>query len=320
MSAAPEPLHSIRVPGRRRTFFTELMRDLKINRYIYLMVLPAVIYYAVFHYFPMYGVQIAFKDYFPARGMLNSPWVGFKHFQDFFNSFYFWRLVRNTLLLSFYDLIFAFTAPIVLALLLNELRTIWFKRVVQTVTYLPYFISIVVVAGMMVDFLARDGLINNVLVMFGFEKLAYLVEPGWFRTIFIGSGIWQNVGWGSIIYLATIANIDPSLYEAAKVDGANRWKQTVHITIPGMLPTIIILLILQIGNIMSVNTDKILLLYNTSTYETADVIGSYVYRKGLLQADFSYSTAIGLFNSVINFGLLIAANSFSKRLTDTKLW
>jgi putative aldouronate transport system permease protein len=284
------------------------------------MVLPVVLYYLMFHYGPMYGLHIAFKNYSPGTGILKSPWVGFQYFNDFFHSFYLWRLLRNTLLLSFYDLIFGFTTPILLALLLNEIRNRKFKRIVQTITYLPYFISIVVVVGLLFDFLARDGLINNVLAVFGFEKLAYLSEAGWFRSIFISSGIWQNVGWGSIIYLAAIANIDPSLYEAAKVDGANRWKQTAHITLPGMLPTVIILLILQIGSIMSINSDKILLMYNTATYETADVIGTYVYRKGLLEANFSYSAAIGLFNSGINFTLLILANSISKKLTETKLW
>ncbi|PYI56936.1 ABC transporter permease [Paenibacillus flagellatus] len=302
-------------------FSYRLKRDLKMNRYVYLMVLPVVLYYFIFHYGPMYGIQIAFKDYSPGTGMLHSPWVGFKYFNEFFQSFYFWRLIRNTLLLSFYELLFQFTSPILLAFLLNELRSALFKRIVQTVAYLPYFISVVVVVGFIVDFLARDGLINQVLSsLFGMEKVAYLSKPEWFRTLFIGSGIWQNVGWGTIIYLAAIATIDPSLYEAAKVDGANRFKQSIHITLPGIMPTVIILLILQIGSLMSVNTDKILLMYNTATYETADVIGTYVYRKGILEANFSYSAAIGLFNSVINFLLLIFANALSKRVTETKLW
>ncbi|MFK7695136.1 ABC transporter permease [Paenibacillus sp. HJGM_3] len=302
-------------------FGYRLKRDLKVNRYLYLMVFPVVLFYIVFHYIPMYGIQIAFKDYSPATGMWHSPWVGLKYFNDFFHSFYFGRLIKNTLLLSLYELLFQFTAPIVLAFLLNELRSALFKRIVQTVAYLPYFISIVVVVGFIVDFLARDGLINNILsALFGIEKVAYLAEPGWFRTIFVSSGIWQNVGWGTIIYLAAIATIDPSLYEAAKVDGANRFQQALHITLPGITPTIIILLILQIGSLMSVNSDKILLMYNTATYETADVIGTYVYRKGILEASFSYSAAIGLFNSVINFILLVLANSISKRVTETKLW
>ncbi|WP_249716341.1 sugar ABC transporter permease [Paenibacillus sp. J31TS4] len=297
-----------------------MLKDLMVNKYIYLMLLPVVAYYFLFYYVPMYGLQIAFKDFSPGLGLWDSPWVGLKNFQDFFNSYYFVRLLRNTLLLSFYDLLFSFPASIILALLLNELRSAVFKRAVQTITYMPHFISIVVVAGMMVDFLSRDGLINNILGWFGIEPTAYLQESGWFRTIYVSSGIWQGVGWGSIIYLSAMSSIDPSLYEAAKVDGANRWKQTWHITLPGILPTIIILLILQIGHFMSVGTEKILLLYNSSTYETADVIGTFVYRKGILESNFSYSAAVGLFNSIINFTLLIVANTVSRRTSETKLW
>ncbi|WP_135557468.1 ABC transporter permease [Paenibacillus cymbidii] len=320
VQATPSARQSAKA-ARSNTYGARLLRDFSVNRYVYLMLLPVAAYYALFHYGPMYGLQIAFKAYTPMRGMLHSPWVGLQYFGEFFRSFYFWRLIRNTLLLSFYDLLIGFSAPIVLALLLNEIRSLLFKRIVQTVTYLPYFISLVVVVGMIVDFLARDGLVNQLLASFGgTAQTAYLLEPGWFRTIFIGSGLWQNVGWGSIIYLAAIAVINPSLYEAAKVDGAGRWRMMQHITLPGMAPTIIILFILQIGSIMSVNSDKILLLYNTATYETADVIGTYVYRKGLLQANFSYSAAIGLFNSVLNFALLVSANAFSKRMTETKLW
>ncbi|WP_414694757.1 ABC transporter permease [Paenibacillus sp.] len=304
----------------KNSFKYRALRDLAANKYVYLMLLPVVAYYLVFYYMPMYGLQIAFKDFSPGLGTWESPWVGFRHFQDFFDSYYFWRILRNTLLLSLYELLFAFPASIVLALLLNELRSAVFKRTVQTITYMPHFISIVVIAGMMVDFLARDGLINNVLGWFGVEPIAFLQESGWFRTIFISSGIWQSVGWGSIIYLSAISGIDPSLYEAAKVDGASRWKQTIHITLPGIASTVIILLILQIGNFMAVGTDKILLLYNSSTYETADVIGTFVYRKGILESNFSYSAAVGLFNSVINFILLIMANALSRRTSETKLW
>lgn len=305
----------------RTKYGYRLKRDLKVNRYLYLMALPVVVYYLLFHYVPMYGIQIAFKNYSPGTGIWHSDWVGFKYFNEFFHSFYFGRLIRNTLILSFYELIFQFTAPIILAFLLNELRSALFKRIVQTIAYLPYFISIVVVVGFIVDFLARDGLLTNMLhFLFGMEKVAYLSKPEWFRVIFVSSGVWQNVGWGTIIYLAAMANIDPSLYEAAKVDGASRLKMSYHITFPGIMPTIIILLILQIGSLMSVNTDKILLLYNTATYESADVIGTYVYRKGILEANFSYSAAIGLFNSVINFVLLVMANALSKRVTETKLW
>lgn len=304
----------------KNSYVNRLLRDFRINRYVYLMLLPVVAYYFLFHYAPMYGVQIAFKDYSPSSGFWGSPWVGFRHFTDFFDSFYFWRIVRNTLLLSLYELLFAFPSAIVLALLLNEVRHNSFKRWVQTITYLPHFISIVIIAGMLVDFLARDGLINQVLAAFGMEPIPFLSLPEWFRSIYISSGIWQNVGWGSIIYLAAITNIDPSLYEAAKVDGAGRWLQTFYITIPGMMPTVIIMLILQFGSFMAVGTDKILLLYNPLLYESADVIGTYVYRKGILESDFSYSTAIGLFNSVINFALLVLANYVSRKKTDSRLW
>lgn len=308
------------VKGVDRTSLSHrAIRDAKMNKYIYMMLVPVLAYYAIFVYGPMYGLQIAFKDFSIGAGMWNSPWVGFKHFESFFDSYYFWRLLRNTLLLSLYELLFAFPASIVLALLLNELRSNRFKRFVQTVTYMPHFISVVVICGMLVDFLSRDGLINNMLAWIGLERTAFLGESGWFRSIYISSNIWQSVGWGSIIYLSAMSSIDPSLYEAARVDGANRWKQTIHVTLPSIMPTIIILLILQIGNFMTVGTEKILLLYNPITYETADVIGTFLYRKGILEADYSYSAAVGLFNSVINFILLIIANALSKR-SGNNLW
>ncbi|WP_317890786.1 ABC transporter permease [Paenibacillus arenilitoris] len=297
-----------------------IKKDLIRNRYIYLMLLPVMAYYAIFHYGPMYGLLIAFKDYGIADGVWRSPWVGFTHFHHFFENPYFWRLIRNTALINIYELLFAFPAPILLALLLNELRRIVFKRVVQTISYLPHFISIVVVAGMLVDFVARDGLINNILGLFGMEPIAFLQEPGWFRSIYVSSGIWQGVGWGSIIYLAAMSTIDPTLYDAARIDGAGRWKQTLHVTIPGIMSTIVILFILNIGSMLSVGSEKIILLYNPLTYETADVISTYVYRKGILGADFGYSAAVGLFNSVISFILLTLANTISKRVSEHRLW
>ncbi len=320
MSLMPRSKSGPPVTGVDKNAFSyRAFRDLKLNKYIYVMLVPVVAYYVIFLYGPMYGLQIAFKDYSVGAGMWHSPWVGFKHFESFFESYYFWRLLRNTALLSVYELVFAFPASILLALLLNELRSNRFKRMVQTVTYMPHFISIVVISGMLVDFLSRDGLINNVVAMLGFERTAFLGEAGWFRTIYISSNIWQSVGWGSIIYLSAMSSIDPSLYEAARVDGANRWKQTLHVTIPGIMPTIVILLILQIGSFMTVGTEKILLLYNPTTYETADVIGTFLYRKGILEADYSYSAAVGLFNSVINFALLVLANAAAKR-SGNNLW
>jgi putative aldouronate transport system permease protein len=297
-----------------------IRKDLVKNRYIYIMLLPVITYYIVFHYVPLYGAQIAFKNFTPSKGIWSSPWVGFKYFEEFFNSYYFERLLRNTVLISLYDLIFGFPAPIILALLLNEIKSNIFKRTVQTVTYLPHFISLVVICGMIIDFLARDGLVNNILNRFGIESIPFMIKPEWFRTIYVASNIWQGIGWGSIIYLAALSNIDPQLYEAATIDGAGRFRQVLHVTLPGILPTVVIMLILRLGQMLNVGSEKILLLYNTSTYETADVISTFVYRKGILEASYSYSTAIGLFNSVINFALLVIANFISRKATETSLW
>lgn len=304
----------------RQSFLRILAKDLKRNRYVYLMLAPVVAYYLIFHYGPMYGVQIAFRDYSLGRGIWGSPWIGLENFRAFFEGFYFRRLVRNTILLNLLDLALGFPAPILLALLLNEIRWRSFKRTVQTITYMPHFVSLVVVVGMLVDFLARDGLINNLLGLLGVPVSAYLQRPEWFRMIYVGSGIWQHVGWGSIIYLAALANIDPTLYEAAMVDGAGRFRQLIHITLPGIAPTIIILLILRMGSMMSIGHEKIILMYNSATWETGDVISSYVYRKGILETDFGYSAAVGLFNSVINFALVVGANALSRRVNETSLW
>lgn len=304
----------------KESFWRRLAKDLKRNKFIYLMVLPVVIYYLIFHYGPMYGVQIAFKNFSLTEGIWGSQWVGFDHFISFFKGFYFWRLLKNTVLINVYELLLAFPAPIILALLLNELRRMWFKRVVQTISYLPHFISVVVVVGMLVDFTSQNGLINQFLAIFGVEPISFLQKPEWFRTLYIGSGIWQSIGWGSIIYLAAMSNINSELYEAAKIDGANRFKQALHVTIPGIAPIIIILLILQIGSMMSVGFEKIILMYNPLTYDTADVISTYVYRKGILEANFSFSAAVGLFNAVINLTLLVLANRISAKVSETSLW
>ncbi len=307
------PLPRIERRGRWRT----IARDLRRNRHVYLMLLPVLLYYVVFHYGPMYGAVIAFQDFNPVKGIFGSRWVGLENFQDFFSSVYFFRLIFNTVAINVLDLAFGFPAPILLALLITELRWNPFRRLVQTVTYLPHFISVVVVVGMLVDFFARDGLVNQLFLA---DPIAFLQQPEWFRQLFVGSGIWQHIGWGSIVYLAAIATIDPQLYDAAKVDGAGRFRQIWHVTIPGILPTIVILLILRMGAMMTVGYEKIILMYNPLTYETADVVSTYVFRRGILQADFSFSAAVGLFNSVINFGLLIAANRISRRLTEHSLW
>ncbi|SHJ00630.1 putative aldouronate transport system permease protein [Clostridium amylolyticum] len=305
---------------KRISFRQRLKKDFRINKYVYIMAIPMIVFFILFSYVPMYGVTIAFKDFSPKLGIINSPWIGFKHFKAFFNSIYFARTLKNTVLMSFYSLLWGFPAAIILALLLNEIRREKFKRLVQTVTYLPHFISLVVICGMLIDFTSTDGLINSILVNFGVEPVNWLTKPEWFRTIYIGSGVWQSIGWDSIIYLAALSGIDPSLYEAATVDGAGRWKQLLHITLPGIAPTIVIMLILNIGGLMSVGYEKIILLYNPMTWETSDVISSYVYRKGLIGADYSFSTAVGLLESAVGFVLLVLANKFSKKISEVSLW
>lgn len=302
------------------SFGARCARDFRKNYALYLLVLPVIAFYIVVHYVPMYGAMIAFKSYSPGKGILGSAWCGLDHFKSFFGSVYFGRTLTNTLRISLVSILFGFTSPIVLALLINELRSKLYSRVVQTITYLPHFISLVVICGMLSDFLEADGIITTICTWFGMERQNLLRVPGYFTTIYVASDIWQGVGWGSIIYLAALAGIDPTLYEAARMDGANRWKQIWAVDIPCILPTIITLLILRMGSVMSVGYEKIILLYNSLTMEKADVISSFVYRKGLLEANYGYSTAVGLFNSVINMVLVIAANTISKKTNETALW
>ena len=306
--------------AQSNSFTARLAHDLRRYRYVYIMAIPVILYYALFMYLPMYGAQIAFKVYSPGKGIVGSQWVGLSHFVKFFSSYYFARLIRNTLLISLYSLLFSFPAPILLALLLNELRSASFKRCVQTVSYLPHFISTMVICGMIIDFTRSDGLINDVLAIFGGTRETMLLNPARFRSIYIISDIWQGVGWGSIIYLSALTGIDQQLYEAAVIDGAGRFQQMLHVTLPGIAPTVVIMLILRIGQMMSVGYEKIILLYNGNTYETADVISSFVYRKGLIEANQGYSTAVGLFNSFINLLLILSANTISRRVSDTSLW
>jgi len=299
----------------------KVKKEISKNRYLYLMALPVIAYYLIFQYGPMYGAMIAFKKFDIAKGIWGSPWVGFQYFKEFFESFYFWRTLRNTLLISVYQLVWGFPAPIIFALLLNEIRSVAFKRTVQTITYLPHFVSTVVICGMIYDFVSRSGLVTDLFVLLGGERTNLLGHPEYFRIIYVASGIWQEVGWGTIIYLAAISGIDTEQYEAATIDGASRFRQLLHITIPGIMSTIVILFILRIGQIMSVGFEKIILLYNPNTYETADVISSFVYRKGFGESfQFSFSAAVGLFSSMINFTLLVSANWFSKKVNETSLW
>lgn len=299
----------------------KLIKNIKEHKLLYIMILPVVIWYIIFHYIPMIGILMAFQNYSPFKGFFQSEWVGLQHFKDFFSSIYFWRLLRNTFLLSFYNLIFGFPVPIIFALLLNEVRNSLFKRVVQTVSYMPYFISLVVVAGIIIDFTSSDGVITQILHrFFGVEETNLLGKPELFRTIYIVSDIWQGFGFASIIYLAALTSIDPELYEAAMIDGAGRLKQTWYITLPGIMNTVVILLILRIGTLLFVGHEKILLLYTPLTYETADVISTYVYRKGLQEFNYGYSTAVGLFNSIINSILLIISNKLAKKYTEISLF
>lgn len=287
---------------------------------LYLMIIPVVLYYVIFHYLPMAGLVIAFKDYRVARGILGSKWVGLKHFIDFFQSEYAWQTTRNTLSISCLGLVFGFPAPIILAILLNEVKAAHFKKAVQTITYMPHFISLVIICAMVRDFCATRGLFNTILNGLGLPSVDFLIQPKWFYPIYITSGIWQNVGWDSIIYLSALSAIDQELYEAAAVDGAGRLRRIWSVTLPGILPTITILLILRIGSIMSVGFEKIILLYNPSVYETADVISTYVYRRGLVDGKYSFASAVGLMNSIINFALLLMADRISKHFGQSGLF
>ena len=284
------------------------------------MFLPALAYYVIFCYAPMYGAIIAFKNFIPGRGIWNSAWVGLKHFEYFFNGMFFGRLMRNTFLLNLYDVIFGFPAPIILAILLHELRGVKFKTTVQTTFYMPYFVSMVVVCGIIMDFVATEGVVNDILAFFGMQPRNLLQDKSLFRPIFVATNIWQFAGWTSIIYIAALGGINQEFYDAAYVDGCGRFKRVLHVTLPGLRSIIVIMLILRLGNMMTVGFEKVILLYNPLTYETADVIASYVFRKGLLEGDYSFATAIGLFNSVINFMFLIAANWYSRKLSEDSLW
>lgn len=298
-----------------------LWRRIWAGRYLYLMFLPVFLYYVIFRYGPMMGLSIAFKDYNAYLGFEKSPWVGFKYFQQFFNSIYLWRLVRNTLLINLYDLLFNFPAAIVLALLLNEVQNRRFKKTVQTITYMPYFISSVVIASMVVQFLSpSSGIVNNIIAAMGGERQYFMVQPESFRTIYTLMNLWKNVGWNSIIFLAAISGINGELYEACRVDGGGHLRQTWHITLPGIAGTIVIMLIMRLGHVLDAGYETILLLQSNPILETSDVIGTYVYRRGLKGGEYSYATAVNMFQSVIGFAMVIIANWLSRRYSDTSLW
>lgn len=307
-------------PVNSQNYFARVKKNYQKNKWVYYMAIPVVLYYIVFKYIPMFGIVIAFQDYRPAKGFFNSDWVGLAHFIKFFKSPFAFRVIRNTLMINLYQLLWGFPAPIILALLLNEVRSQKYKKTIQTLSYLPHFISLVVVCGILTNFSLTSGLLNDILEFFGFERQNLLANVDFFRSIYVGSGIWQGIGWGSIIYLATLSNTDPNLYEAAVIDGAGRLKQAIYITIPTIVPIMVIQLIMRIGSMMSEGYEKVILLYSPLVYDKADIISSYVYRVGLQDMQYSLSSAIGLFNSVVNLALLVFANWFAKRTSEESLW
>ncbi len=296
-------------------------KHMKRDKQLLILFLPCIVFYLLFRYGPLYGVLIAFKDYSVFQGIVDSPWVGLKHFEKFFSSPDFINLFRNTLLLGLYTLVFGFPVPIIIAVLLNEVRVKFFKKTVQTLTYLPSFLSVVIISSMIIDFLSPvNGLINKLIAFLGFEKIYFLITPEWFRTVYVASDIWSTMGYEAIIYLAAIAGISPTLYEAARVDGSTRLRSMWHITVPSIMPTILIMFILKTGSMIRIGYEKVLLLYTPPTYEVADVFSTFVYRKGLLEANYSYAAAVGLFEAVIAMIMLVAANLISRRVGGRGLW
>ncbi|MCU6711801.1 ABC transporter permease subunit [Paenibacillus sp. J5C_2022] len=301
--------------------WTSTLRHIKKDRQLLMLLVPCIVFFILFRYGPIYGLIIAFKDYKVFTGILASEWVGLENFIKFFSSPDFWLLFRNTFLLGLYTLLWSFPFPIIFAVLLNEVRLIWFKKWVQTLSYLPAFLSVVIVSSMIIDFLSPGrGLMNQLIAWLGFEKIYFLSMPEWFRTIYISSDIWSSMGYEAIIFLAAIAGISPTLYEAAKVDGCKRWHMMRYITIPSLMPTILILFIIKSGAMFRIGYEKVLLLYNSLTYEVADVFSTYVYRKGLLEYDYSYASAVGLFESLIALVMLLITNLISRRLGGRSLW
>ena len=319
---------SIGSPRKKASLGARIKEELRRNYMLYLFSIPVIAYFIIFCYLPMFGLVIAFKNYVPVRGIWGSQWAdmcGFYHFYNFLTSDLFLSVVKNTLVLNINILIWEFPIPIIFALMLNEIKNLKYKKVIQTVTYLPHFISLVVICGMVNRFFRSDGILTSLIVLFGGERMNYMIEPGWFRTIYIGSGIWQTVGWSSIIYVSALSSIDQELYEAAVIDGAGKWKQTIHITLPGIASTIIILLIMRIGRLLSVGYEKILLLQTPQTANVARVISSYVYEVGLgatipVPNALSLSSAVGIFSSLVNILMLFLANTVSRKFSESSLF
>ena len=299
----------------------DIKKDWKKNKSVYFLAIPIVIYFLIWHYAPIVGLLLGFEEYSPRGGIIGSEWIGVKNFVDFFKSYYFGRLIKNTLILSIFSIIINFPSPIILALLLNELENQIFKKVIQTISYLPYFISTVVICGIVIDFLGYDGAFTSILLNMGLikERQDLLALKSAFRPIFVLSGTWQGVGYGSIIYLAALSGVDQELYEAAKIDGAGRWRQTIHITLPSIAPTIITLFILNTGSILSIGFEKIYLMQSNVNLSVSEVISTHVYKMGVLNFNYSYSTAVGLFNSVVNMVMLVVVNSISNRISDVSV-
>lgn len=297
-----------------------ILKNIKKHYNMYLMILPATILFILFCYLPMYGIVIAFKDYDLIEGISGSRFIGLQHFADFFKDPYCFRIIKNTLLIGFYNLAWSFWPPILLAILLNELKFTRLQKIIQTISYLPHFIATVVIVGMLMELLGPTGVLNNMISSLGFDRINFFNEAKYFRTLYIASGVWQGVGYGSIVYMAALTGIDPEQFEAAHIDGANRFQRIWHISIPGIVPVITVLLIMNAANIVNVGFEKVYLMYSPATYETADVISTYVYRRGITNMDFGYGTAIGLLNSVVAFIILFVTNNFANKLNGTSLW
>nr|WP_025678886.1 sugar ABC transporter permease [Paenibacillus massiliensis] len=301
----------------RRQKRQQLIKDLVRDKWMYLMLLPGVLYFVVFKYVPMYGISMAFQDYRPHLGFFGSSWVGFKHFERFFSEPQFWMLFRNTFILALYNLIFFFPLPIILSLMLNEVRHHRFKRFVQTFIYIPHFVSWVVVVGIFyILFTTENGILNELIYRLTGDKIAFLLEADWFRTMIISQSIWKEVGWGTVIFLAALAGVDLQQYEAARIDGASRWRQLWHITLPAIRSTIVILLILRLGNFLDTGFEQIFLMIAPTNREVGDVFDTYVYTKGMTQAQYSYSAAVGLFKSLVGLILVLGANWLAKRFGE----
>ena len=307
--------------GKNKRNFQDLKKDLKKHKWLYVMLLIPIIFVVIWNYWPMYGVIIAFKDYSPAFGILGSPWVGLKHFECFFASYFFLEIIVNTLRLSLYSLLVSVPLPIILALLFNELNRKWFKSTAQTISYIPNFISVVVVIGMVQFFFSsQDGMINMLLNTFGFPSIDFLGSPKWFPHIYVWSGVWQGVGWGTLIYTAAMSGISPDQYEAAYLDGASRLQCIRHITIPSIMPTIVISTILATGSILSVGFEKTFLLQNAANLASSEVLSTYTYKMGIINGEYSFSAAVGLFNNVINFIVLFIVNKLAQKTNESSLW